>query len=80
MIKDATFVSVWADGFEVETDCKVNTDTNEVFDIEMVDVNGLDLEILDMEYIIIDGNNYNVYDVTDDFIQHDDCNEYWYKY
>ena len=28
MIKDATFVSVWDDGFEVETDCKVNTDTN----------------------------------------------------
>ena len=78
MIKDATFVSVWDDGFEVETDCKVNTDTNEVFDIEMVDVNGLDLEILDMEYIIIDGNEYDVYPITDCVPDELADDEYWY--
>lgn len=51
MIKNATFVSVWDDGFEVASGCKVNTDTNKVFDIEQVCFDGLDLEILDMEYI-----------------------------
>lgn len=56
MIKNATFVSVWDDGFEVASGCKVNTDTNKVFDIEQVCFDGLDLEILDREYIIIDGN------------------------
>lgn len=61
MIKNATFV---------ETDCKVNTDTNEVFDIETVDVDGFDLGILDCEYII-DGHG---------FIPYDDFSGYWYEY
>lgn len=84
MIKNATFVSVWDDGFEVASSCKVNTDTNKVFDIEQVCVDELDLEILDREYIIIDGNEYDVYPydvypitycVPDDLAD----NEYWYN-
>lgn len=84
MIKNATFVSVWDDGFEVASGCKVNTDTNEIFDIEQVCFDGLDVEILDREYIIIDGNEYDVrqYDVYDvaDFVPDDLAdNEYWYN-
>lgn len=78
MIKDATFVSVWDDGFEVETDCKVNTDTNEVFDIETADVDELDLEILDREYIVIDGNEYDVYHIADCIPDELADDEYWY--
>lgn len=78
MIKDATFVSVWDDGFEVETDCKVNTDTNEVFDIETADVDELDLEILDREYIVIDGNEYDVYPIADCIPDELADDEYWY--
>lgn len=79
MIKDAMFISVWDDIFNVETNCKVDTDTHEVFDIKTVNVGKLGLKTLDTEYIIIDGHNHNVYDVTD-FIQHDDWGEYWYGY
>ena len=84
MIKNATFVSVWDDGFEVASSCKVNTDTNRVFDIEQVCVDELDLEILDREYIIIDGNEYDVcqydmYHVTDCIPDDLADNEYWYN-
>lgn len=80
MIKNATFVSVWDDGFEVASGCKVDTDTKEVFDIEKVCFDGLDVEILDREYVIIDDNEYDacqhdVYDVPDDLAD----NEYWYN-
>ena len=79
MIKNATFVSVWDDGFEVASGCKVNTDTNNVFDIEQVCVDNIDLDILDREYIIIDGNEYDVYHIT--YCVPDDLadNEYWYN-
>lgn len=62
MIKNATFVSEWDGGYAMfKTDCKVNTDTCEVFDIEQVDVSGIDLNSLDYEGIIIDGVEYDVY-------------------
>lgn len=78
MIKNATFVSVWDDGFEVASDCKVDTDTNEVFDIEKVCVNEI-LEILDREYIIIDGNEYDVYPIIYCVPDYLADNEYWYN-
>lgn len=37
MIVNGNFTSVWADEGEIETSCKVNTDTHEVFNIERVD-------------------------------------------
>lgn len=79
MIKNATFVSVWDYGFEVETDCKVNTDTNEVFDIETADVDELDLEILDRQYIVIDGNEYDVYTTAACIPDELADDEYWYN-
>lgn len=71
MIKEAKFTSVWDDGNSViETKCKVNTETNEVFDIEVVScVAG----ILDEQFITIDGEDYDVY-------QKDEAKKgkYWY--
>ena len=70
MIKNATFTSVWNGGYEVTTNCKVNMDTKEVFDIEKAGVDGLD--VLDEEYITIDGVNYPVSADADE-------TEYWYE-
>lgn len=57
MIKNATFVSVWDDGIEIKTNCKVNTETHEIFDIEEAYADGL--EIVNKEYVTIDGMDYN---------------------
>ena len=78
MIKNATFVSVWDDGYEVESDCKVDTDTNKVLGIEMVYVDNDYCEILDREYIVIDGNEYDVYPITDCIPDELADDEYWY--
>lgn len=34
MIVNGKFTSVWTDEGEIKTNCKVNTETHEVFDIE----------------------------------------------
>lgn len=59
MVKDAKFVSVWSGDVTVTTDCKVDTETNEVFDIECVDI---DVDILLVEYVILDGKERLVFD------------------
>lgn len=69
MIKNATFTSVWDGGYEVTTNCKVNTETREVFDIEMAEV-GDSLDVLEAEFVTIDGIDYAV--------SNDDMTEYWY--
>ena len=74
MIKNATFTSVWDGGYEVTTDCKVNTETREVFGIELVDVEYV--ETLDKEYIIVDGEEYPVFQISD--ITEED-EEFWYE-
>ncbi len=53
MILSGTFTSVWANEGEIETKCKVNTETQEVFDIECVDPAdyGMECEILEYEYV-----------------------------
>lgn len=58
MVKEGTFTSVWDNGHTVTSKCKVNIETMEVFDIETVYVDGLD--ILEREYITIDGKQYPV--------------------
>lgn len=70
MIKNATFTSVWNGGYKATTDCKVNTETREVFDIEMVEVDE-SLDILEAEFVTIDGIDYAV--------SNDDMTEYWYQ-
>ena len=59
MVKDAKFVTVWGGGVTVTTNCKVDTGTNEVFDIQCVNV---DVDILLGEYVILDGSERLVFD------------------
>ena len=73
MIKNATFTSVWDGGYEVTTNCKVDMETREVFDIEMREVDE-SLEHLDNEYITIDGEDFNVFSVD----EVEDAN-FWYR-
>jgi len=74
MIKNATFTSVWDGGYEVTTNCKVNTETREVFDIEVADLDGF--ELLEKEYITVDSEEYLVFQISD--ITEED-NEFWYE-
>lgn len=71
MIKNAEYTSVWDGGIEVTANCKVNMKTKEVFNIEKVSVDGLD--ILDEEYITIDGKIYPVSEKGER-----EGNGYWY--
>ena len=67
MIKNATFTSVWDGGYEVTTDCKVDMETREVFDIKVNDnVDEIEnLNHLDCEYITIDGEKFDVFSVDE---------------
>lgn len=73
MIKDAVFVSVWDGCIEIETPCRVNTETKEVFDIVQARYNG---NILEKEYIEIDDEAYPVYR-SDSFEISDE--DFWYE-
>lgn len=71
MIVDAIFESVWDDRITIQTFCKVNMDTKEVFNIEKVNIEGL--EILMDESVIINDIAYPVYQ-KDEMVK----GEYWY--
>ena len=75
MIKNAKFTSVWDSDYEVTTDCKVNMETKEVFDIELAEVDE-SLDILEKEYVVIDDVEYPVFQLSD--ITEED-NEFWYE-
>lgn len=79
MIKNATFVSVWDDGIEIKTSCKVNTETREVFDIEETYVDGLG--IVNEEYVIIDEMDYNTVsaEYTNLYPEEMDDETYWHE-
>lgn len=79
MIKNATFTSVWDGGrFEIETFCKVDMNSREVFDIEISDCDADCLNELDYEYITIDGVDYDVVssDEIDDYDEEEEM--FWY--
>jgi len=61
-IRKATYVSVWDDAVTVETDCMVDLDTREVFDIQKKDVTGIDM--FSGEYVMIGDTRYAVYPET----------------
>ncbi len=68
-IKYATYISIW-DGECIETACKVNSETKEVFDIEQ---SGYTPDgVCEGEYVEIDGQEFEVYpeNLVGD-------NEYW---
>lgn len=69
MIKEAKYISVWDDE-RIETSCKVNTDTMEVYDIGQS--NYTPDGVCEGEYVEIDGKEYEVF-VYDDAGD----NEYW---
>lgn len=62
-VVDATYTSVWDGGFAIETACKVNMDTREVFDIEPSNNPDVDetVETLEREFITLsDGQEFDV--------------------
>lgn len=50
------FISVWDDGIEIKTNCKINLKTKEVFDIQLSEV-GEELEILNEQFVQYTVNN-----------------------
>lgn len=73
-IINATFVSVWDGGTAIETECKINTITREVFDIIPVEA---DVDVLERQYVIIDGQEYDI--VRVDGAEDVGENEYWFE-
>ena len=73
-IINATFVSVWDGGTAIETECKINTITREVFDIIPVEA---DVDTFERQYVIIDGQEYDV--VCVDEVEDVGENEYWFE-
>jgi hypothetical protein len=57
----AKYVSIWDDNLEVSTNCLFDSETNNVTEIEQVDMP--DLEICHMEYVLLE-NNEKVFNYT----------------
>ncbi len=74
-IINATFVFVWDDKSEVVTECKINTSTREILDINSVDA---DINEWEWAYVIIGGQKYDVV-CMDDGVEEVGENEYWFK-
>ena len=55
------YVSVWDDGIVIETECVYDSTTNDVIEVESVEVN--DLDILIEEYVVTPDGDV-VYDFT----------------
>lgn len=81
VIKNGLFTSVWDDGFEITTKCKVNTEIKEIFDIEVSESNADMVEHLDKEYVTIDGIDYRA--VTAEYAnlypEEMDDETFWYE-
>ena len=73
-IINATFVSVWDGGTAIETECKINTITREVFDIIPVEA---DVDTFERQYVVIDGQEYDV--ICVDGADEVEESEYWFK-
>lgn len=75
LIKDATFTSLWDGDTAITTNCKVNMETHEIFDIEVAEVDE-GLEHLDSEYITLDGIDYAALNANED--DDIDKSDFWY--
>lgn len=73
-IINATFVSVWDGGTAIETECKINTSTREVFDIITVEA---DVDTFERQYVVIDGQEYDVVCVDESGEVGE--REYWFR-
>lgn len=76
LIVDALFVSEFCDGHEISVPCKVNTITNEVFDIESDSSAEYQDSPLEREYVLLYGDDFPVFQSSD--ITEED-NELWYE-
>lgn len=65
-IINVTYVSVWDGGVKIESEAKYDTKNNIVFDIEVVEVGNLDLEVLNREYIELDDGTELEVELGDD--------------
>lgn len=50
----ATYTTIWDDAEVIETYCDYNKETNQVTNVESVDVEGSDLDILVDEFIVLE--------------------------
>lgn len=73
-IINATSVSVWDGGTAIETECKINTSTREVFDIITVEA---DVDTFERQYVVIDGQEYDVVCVDESGEVGE--REYWFR-
>lgn len=62
-VVNAIYVSKWNGGIELETRCRVNLDTHEVFDIECMRVEGV--EIAKGGFVIINGKQHMVFEKSE---------------
>ena len=77
MIKNGKFTSVWDGGCEVTTNCKVDMETREVFDIEVNNDDNIEgLNSLDYEYITINGEEF---DVLNKDLNDVGVTDFWYE-
>lgn len=81
IVKNGLFTSVWDGGFEITTKCKVNTETKEIFDIEVSESTADVVNELDEEYVTIDGIDYRA--VTAEYAnlypEEMDDETFWYE-
>nr|DAG49273.1 MAG TPA: hypothetical protein [Caudoviricetes sp.] len=81
IVKNGLFTSVWDGGFEITTKCKVNTETKEIFDIEVSESTADAVNELDEEYVTIDGIDYRA--VTAEYAnlypEEMDDETFWYE-
>lgn len=75
MIREASYTSVWDGGHAVTSPCMVNTETHEVFAIEIVEECD-ELDSLDSEYVTIDGVDYKAAHISE---WEDDGSSFWYE-
>lgn len=61
MVKKAKYVSEWNEGIQIKTNCMVDTESKEVFNIEMTSFFSENLVHLNGEYILLDNKKYPVF-------------------
>ena len=75
MIKTATFNSIWDGDVCISSSCKVNMETKEVFDIELVEVSD-DLDILERQFIVFDDD---IEHEVVEKVERENDDQFWYR-
>ena len=65
-VTKATFISIWDGCTMLESDCLIDEETNNVYDIEQIDVSKMDLNVLEDEYVLLpDGTEIREFTIID---------------